>query len=166
MNLSFNSYTNKGGKLKLGVLLLVFILPCFCQAQTATNTAPVVDHIAICVRDLKKSIAFYTDVMHLQKVPNPFADTVHQWYSLGNNVKLHAIQGNCTGKHDKAEHLCFAVGSVLEFAKQLDKLNIPYGNWKGDSKEPTLRQDAVLQLYFQDPDGYWIEINSPAKGKN
>ena len=163
MIFSFNSNANKAGKLKLGLLLLTFILPAFCQAQTGSNATPVVDHIAICVRDLKKSVAFYTDVLHLQKVPNPFADTVHQWYSLGNHIKLHAIQGDCTGKHDKAEHLCFTVSSVKEFAKKLDELNIPYGNWKGDSKEPTLRQDGVLQLYFQDPDGYWIEINSPAK---
>ena len=162
-------FMNLGGiiadKLKWAILLAIFISPCFCQAQSATDAAPVVDHIAICVRDLKKSTAFYTEVMHLQKVPNPFADTLHQWYSLGNHVKLHAIQGNCTYKHDITEHLCFAVGSVKEFAKKLDELHIPYGNWNGTSKEPTLRPDGVLQLYFQDPDGYWIEINSPAKGK-
>lgn len=161
----FKSNTPVAGKFKLGILSLAFILPSLCHAQTGTDVKPVVDHIAICVRDLKKSTAFYTDVMHLQKVPNPFADTVHQWYSLGNHVKMHAIQGDCTGQHGKAEHLCFTVSSVKEFAKKLDELNIPYSNWKGDSKEPTLRQDGVLQLYFQDPDGYWIEINSPAKGK-
>lgn len=160
----FNSNINMG-KLKFAIPFMAFILPVFCQAQTGTDAVPVVDHIAICVHDLKKSTAFYTDVMHLQKVPNPFADTVHQWYSLGNGVKLHAIQGDCTGKREKAEHLCFTVSSVKEFAKKLDAMNIPYNNWKGDSKEPTLRQDGVLQLYFQDPDGYWIEINSPAKGK-
>jgi lactoylglutathione lyase len=165
MSIFMNLSALATGRLKWAALLAVFLFPCFCQAQTATDAAPVVDHIAICVRDLKKSTAFYTEVMHLQKVPNPFADTLHQWYSLGNHVKLHAIQGNCSYKHDITEHLCFAVGSVKEFAKKLDELHIPYGNWKGDSKEPTLRPDGVLQLYFQDPDGYWIEINSPAKGK-
>lgn len=163
MSLLINLNTHKTGKLKkLGLLLAAFALPVFCFAQSGPDTIPVVDHIAICVKNLKKSTAFYTDVMHLQKVSNPFADTVHQWYSLGNHVKLHAIQGNCTGVHIKAEHLCFSVGSVTEFAKTLDRLSIPYSNWNGDSKEPTLRKDGVLQLYFQDPDGYWIEINSPA----
>jgi lactoylglutathione lyase len=81
-------------------------------------------------------------------------------------IKLHAIQGDCTGVHPYSRApYAFAVGSVHEFAKKLDKLNIKYGNWKGDSKEPTLRADGVLQLYFQDPDGYWIEINSPAPKK-
>lgn len=162
MNFFYNTFTtSKAGKLLL--LITACLLPALSRAQSASNVTPVIDHIAICVRDLKKSVAFYTQVMHLEKVANPFADTVHQWYKLGNNVKLHAIQGDCSVPHPKSEHLCFAVGSVKEFAIQLDKLNIAYANWNGDSKEPTLRKDGVLQLYFQDPDGYWIEINSPAK---
>jgi lactoylglutathione lyase len=144
--------------IKFIVAALTISLPSIAFSQTAT-----VDHIAICVKDLKKSTTFYTEVMHLQKVDNPFADTVHQWYNIGNNIKMHAIQGNCTVSHQKSDHLCFAVASVSEFAKNLKKLNIPYSNWKGDSDQPTLRADGVLQLYFQDPDGYWIEINSPAK---
>jgi lactoylglutathione lyase len=165
MSLLFTSSNNKPVKIKLGLLLAVFLLPVFCMAQAGTDAVPVVDHIAICVKDLKKSTAFYTNVMHIEKVGNPFGDTVHQWYNLGNHIKLHAIQGKCSDTHIKAEHLCFTVGNVKEFAKNLDKLNIPYANWNGDSKEPTLRKDGVLQLYFQDPDGYWIEINSPAAKK-
>ena len=38
-------------------------------------------------------------------------------------------------------------------------MNIKYGNWKGDSKEPQVRPDGIKQVYLQDPDGYWIEIN-------
>jgi lactoylglutathione lyase len=153
MSLLLNLDARKPGKLKSILLIAVFVLPRFCFAQSGTDAVPVVDHIAICVKDLKKSVAFYTDVMHLRKVANPFKDTVHQWYSLGNGVKLHAIQGDCIGTHPIGEHLCFSVGSVHEFAGKLDKLNIKYSNWKGDSKEPTLRADGVLQLYFQDPDG-------------
>lgn len=140
----------------------IIISALFCAKSSFSQTATV-DHIAICVKNLKKSTAFYTAVLHLQKTNNPFADTVHQWYNIGNGIKLHAIQGDCNGVHQKSDHLCFKVASVTEFAKTLDKLGIPYSNWKGDSKEPTLRADGVLQLYFQDPDGYWIEINSPAK---
>jgi len=145
--------------IKSAVIILALALPSITSAQTIAT----VDHIAICVKDLKKSTAFYTQVMHLQKTGNPFADTVHQWYNIGNHIKMHAIQGNCTSSHQKSDHLCFTVASVAEFAKDLKKLNIPYSNWKGDSDQPTLRADGVLQLYFQDPDGYWIEINSPAR---
>ena len=134
-----------------------------CPKISRSQSIATVDHIAICVKDLKKSTAFYTNVLNLQKVDNPFADTVHQWYNIGNGIKMHAIQGSCTNSHQKSDHLCFKVASVKEFAKGLKANGIPYSNWKGDSDEPTLRADGVLQLYFQDPDGYWIEINSPAK---
>jgi len=145
------------------LLVITVLLPVVCKAQKGTDVSPVIDHIAITTSNLKKSTEFYTKVLHLKKVNNPFADTVHQWYSLGNNVKLHVIQAERNEKQVKGVHLCFTVSSVKEFAKTLEQMNIPYSNWKGDSKEPTFRADGVLQLYFQDPDGYWIEINSPAK---
>ncbi len=145
------------------LLVITMLLPAVCKAQKGTDISPVIDHIAITTGNLKKSTEFYTKVLHLKKVDNPFADTVHQWYSLGNNIKLHVIQAERNEKQVKGVHLCFTVSSVKEFAKTLEQMNIPYSNWKGDSKEPTFRADGVLQLYFQDPDGYWIEINSPAK---
>lgn len=145
------------------LLVITVFLPSVCRAQKGTDISPVIDHIAITTSNLKKSTEFYTKVLHLKKVDNPFADTVHQWYSLGNNIKLHVIQAERNEKQVKGVHLCFTVSSVKEFAKTLEQMNIPYSNWKGDSKEPTFRADGVLQLYFQDPDGYWIEINSPAK---
>ncbi|QTE37766.1 VOC family protein [Mucilaginibacter sp. P25] len=153
----------KTAKLTTLLLAITVLLPVVCKAQNGTDISPVIDHIAITTGNLKKSTEFYTKVLHLKKVDNPFADTVHQWYSLGNNVKLHVIQAERNEKQVKGVHLCFTVSSVKEFAKTLDQMNIPYSNWKGDSKEPTYRADGVLQLYFQDPDGYWIEINSPAK---
>ncbi|MGF7074748.1 VOC family protein [Mucilaginibacter sp. 3215] len=153
----------KTAKLTRLLLAITVLLPVVCKAQNRTDISPVIDHIAITTGNLKKSTEFYTKVLHLKKVANPFADTVHQWYSLGNNVKLHVIQAERNEKQVKGVHLCFTVSSVKEFAKTLDQMNILYSNWKGDSKEPTYRADGVLQLYFQDPDGYWIEINSPAK---
>jgi lactoylglutathione lyase len=41
----------------------------------------------------------------------------------------------------------------------LKKANIPFEDWAGKSGAITLRVDGVKQIYFQDPDGYWIEIN-------
>lgn len=149
---------NSKKKLFIILLLSAFTLPMISYAQK-----PVVDHIAFCSKNLKKSLAFYTQVMHLQPVANPFNDTLHVWYNIGNNVKLHVIQGDCNETHQKADHLCFMVPSVKEFARMLKRMNIPYSNWKGDSDQPTLRPDGILQIYLQDPDGYWIEIDSPVE---
>jgi lactoylglutathione lyase len=45
----------------------------------------------------------------------------------------------------------------------LDKKNIDYESWTGEKKSVTLRVDKVKQIYFQDLDGYWIEINDAMK---
>ena len=41
----------------------------------------------------------------------------------------------------------------------LDALKIPYSDWPGAAHTVNHRDDGVRQIYFQDPDGYWIEIN-------
>lgn len=139
------------------ILLLAFGVPTFCFAQ---GNKPMVNHVAICAHNLQKSITFYSDVMELTKIPNPFKDTVHQWYSIGPGVALHVIKGGCPVEtHDINTHLCFSVASLPDFMKHLDQYKIKYGNWNGDYKKTQLRADGVTQIYFQDPDGYWIEVN-------
>ena len=49
--------------------------------------------------------------------------------------------------------------SVDAFIPNLTKNNIAYENWAGQSNAVTNRVDGVKQIYFKDPDGYWIEIN-------
>jgi len=40
----------------------------------------------------------------------------------------------------------------------LDQMHVKYRNFKGDGKI-SARPDGIKQIYFQDPDGYWIEVN-------
>jgi lactoylglutathione lyase len=47
-----------------------------------------------------------------------------------------------------------------EVTNTLLKLNIEYSDWPGTPNKNYVRKDGVKQLYFQDPDGYWIEINN------
>ncbi|HWD89795.1 MAG TPA: VOC family protein [Mucilaginibacter sp.] len=140
------------------VFTLIFALPCTLFAQ---DNKPSVNHVAICTHDLKKSIAFYNDVMELQKIPNPFHDTVHQWFRIGPDIALHVIAANCPAEaRDINTHLCFHVASLPDFMKHLDEYHIKYGDWTGNYKKTQVRADGVLQIYFQDPDGYWIEVNN------
>ena len=143
-------------RLVLWLSACLFAVTCYGQGNK-----PMMNHVAICAHDLKRSVAFYSDVMELTKIPNPFHDTVHQWYSIGPGNALHVIQADCPAvAHDINNHLCFSVSSLEDFMKHLDKFNIKYGNWAGDFKKTQLRADGVVQIYFQDPDGYWIEVNN------
>ena len=121
---------------------------------------PRLNHIAVYVVDLKISTAFYKDIIGLDTIPEPFHDGRHTWFSVGIKSHLHIISG-AKGKteHEKNSHLCFSVPSVADFIKVLEKNNVEYENWAGQKNTVTNRVDGVKQIYFKDPDGYWIEIN-------
>ncbi|QNF32048.1 VOC family protein [Adhaeribacter swui] len=145
-----------------GLLFLNFTA---AQAQTnstsvASNAPTRLNHIALHVNDLKKSTSFYENFLQLQQIPEPFHDGLHTWFTVGEKSHLHLIQGKARKTvYDKGEHLCFSVASVEDFIGRLNKANVKFENWVGKPQEYTLRTDGVKQVYFQDPDGHWIEVN-------
>jgi len=145
------------------LLLLIFLGgfggPPAARGQAPNDSPPTFNHAAVCVHDLQKSADFYQTVLALREIPNPFQDGIHRWFAIGTGLQLHVIQRDCQPTPNKNIHLCFRVASLRQFTKHLDQLNVAYSNLRGDSKEPTRRADGVQQIYLQDPDGYWIEIN-------
>jgi lactoylglutathione lyase len=130
------------------------------NAQANPPASAKLNHIAVYVSDLAKSTDFYKSLLNLPIIEEPFKDGKHTWFSLGAAGQLHLIQGKFEKqKFNKNEHLCFSVSSIDQFIAKLDKQKIEYSNWPGTAKEPTLRVDGVKQIYFQDPDGHWLEIN-------
>lgn len=146
------------------VYLLSFLIIATVSIQSSVmaqiKQKPVLNHIALYVFDLKKSTEFYRDVLQLDVIPEPFKDGKHTWFALGEYSQLHLIEGaKEIIPHEKSSHLCFSVKSLKEFITLLDKSKIDRINMKGDSRAPTVRPDGVSQIYFQDPDGYWLEVN-------
>jgi len=143
---------------KICFALLIGLVSFNCIAQS--NQKVLLNHIAVYVVDLKISTAFYKDIVGLDTIPEPFHDGRHTWFSVGVKSHLHIISG-AKGKaeHEKNTHLCFSVASVADFIKVLEKNNVEYENWAGQKNTVTNRVDGVKQIYFKDPDGYWIEIN-------
>ena len=39
-------------------------------------------------------------------------------------------------------------------------MGVKYGNFLGEEKKIAIRPDQISQIYLQDPDGYWIEVNN------
>jgi lactoylglutathione lyase len=80
--------------------------------------------------------------------------------NFGPKMRLHIISGATASlPKEKNAHLCFSVASVDAFIPKLVAAKVPYENWLGQQTAVTVRSDGVKQIYFQDPDGYWIEIN-------
>jgi len=60
----------------------------------------------------------------------------------------------------KGVHMAVSVKNFDLFINNLKGNNIPYGNWRGDENQIQLRNDGYKQVFFQDPQGYWIEVNN------
>ena len=144
-------------------LLRVISSSCYflCMLQSVNAQSPEFNHETILVVDMNKTADFYEKVMKLQRIPEPFHDNKHIWMKMGQHSQLHIVQGaKEVVAHDINIHMAFTVPSLEDFAKHLDSLNIKYGNWTQSSKQPQVRPDGIKQIYFQDPDGYWIEVNN------
>jgi lactoylglutathione lyase len=141
-------------------IIVLIIAPSFISQKLYSQQKAMLNHIAVYVVDLKISTAFYKDIIGLDTIPEPFHDGRHTWFSVGVKSHLHVISGAASKtEHDKNAHLCFSVPSVTEFTKVLEKNKVEYENWAGQKMAVTNRVDGVKQIYFKDPDGYWVEIN-------
>lgn len=141
-------------------LCLLLALACGCTLARAAADSPRINHIAFYVADLKVSAGFYEKVIGLPVIPEPFKDGRHAWFLIGPKTHLHIISGSTVSlPKEKNTHLCFTVPSVAEFIPRLTAAGVAYENWVGEKNAVTHRVDGVQQIYFQDPDGYWIEIN-------
>ena len=63
-------------------------------------------------------------------------------------------------KTNKAVHFALATTDFNAFVNHLETLNIEYSDWKDTPNKDYIRDDGIKQVYFQDPDGYWIEVNN------
>ena len=151
---------------KMILLSLVFTLApsllTLLTSQAAPSTKrPEFDHASVYVRDLQKSADFYDKVLGLERIPEPFHDGRHIWYRIGAHDQLHVISGATSAvPPDIDVHLAFRVMGFPEFVSRLDQMGISYRkSVHGEGKTATIRPDGVHQVYLQDPDGYWIEVN-------
>lgn len=155
--------------MKLSHLLFAALISvCTLQISLAQTTAPQspasLNHIALYVADLKVATDFYHDLFNLEKIYVPINDGKHTWFGLGLSTALHIISGATTrGSYFIDEHLCFSVPSIEVFVQKLKARNIVYMNFGKVVNQVSLRADGVHQIYFQDPDGHWLEVNDAKK---
>jgi lactoylglutathione lyase len=132
----------------------------FSIALKAQSSTARINHVAIYVVDLAKSTAFYRDIIGLDSIPEPFHDGKHTWLSICPGASLHIIAGaEQPRNYYKNNHICFSVPSVESFTKLLREKGIDWEDVSGKKGGITIRVDKVKQIWLNDPDGYWLEVN-------
>jgi catechol 2,3-dioxygenase-like lactoylglutathione lyase family enzyme len=151
--------------MKVLTFLLIFLA--FTLAVRGQDAEPIrftFHHISISVTDLDRSVKFYTSVLNLNEITDKGSTQGVRWFSLGDDKELHLISiVKEPVTTNKAIHLALTTPNFDAFVKKLDKLKIEYSDWPGNKGKINLRADGVKQVFLQDPDGYWIEVNSAAK---
>ncbi|RKR12846.1 catechol 2,3-dioxygenase-like lactoylglutathione lyase family enzyme [Maribacter vaceletii] len=140
--------------------ILLFLILIQCSILSSQDFSLTYDHYSIIVKDSDKSAKFYAEILKLKETPHPTLAKGFRWFLINNTQQIHLIQKeNPEYKKHKSVHLCLATQNLDTFTKHLKEKSITYYDWPGTKNEITRRADGVQQIYFQDPDGYWIEVN-------
>lgn len=137
------------------------------HAQQQSSLQLSFNHLALSVKDLDRSYDFYKRVLNLTEITNKTKVEGIRWFSLGDGKELHLIS-TAYFKRDsvitnKAIHMALTTNNFDELIKVFEANNIHYSDWPGTDRKINIRADGIKQIYLQDPDGYWIEINSVAE---
>lgn len=140
---------------KLTIALILFAS--FANAQNEFKLTK--DHDAIQVQDLNASAEFYGNVLGLKEIPNGGLGDHIRWFQLDNKVQIHLIESEDNIPKHKGVHMALNTNNLPGLMDFLEEREISFENWPGEKRTTNTRPDGVKQIYLQDPDGYWIEIN-------
>ena len=112
------------------------------------------NHVAIHVKNVEKSIDFYKNILGLSLMLRPAFDFKGAWFRLGHDQELHIIEGRTEPvvNDRQGAHFALKVDSLASFGEILKVNNI-------DHYPPKQRPDGLTQLFLIDPDGYFIELS-------
>ena len=118
------------------------------------------DHLALPVKKLKETGDFYVQILEYIEIPiRASKDPPKRWFIDADKKELHLISSDVNPKKEIVQHLAFATSDLDEFIKRLEKHCVPYYNYSREENQVQIRIDGIRQLYLQDPEGNWIEIN-------
>ena len=146
---------------KIILFLIAVILTNLLWAQDSTTFSLTFNHLAISVKDVNRSSEFYKNILKIKEIENRAKLEGVRWFSTEDGKELHLIS---IIKEpivlNKAIHIAFTTSNFDAVIKTLNEMNITYSDWPGNLNKINIRADGIKQIFFQDPDGYWIEVNS------
>lgn len=122
-------------------------------AYTLVMTITQLDHVAIHVEDVDRSVAFYRDVLKLEPLPRPDFDFPGAWFRIGPQQELHLIGARDSSVHsgNRGNHYAMEVTGIAAWETHL-------ANHGATFMPAKKRPDGATQIFVQDPDGHYIEL--------
>ena len=138
--------------------ILMFLVMTYSNAQSNPFNLSK-DHDAIQVKDLDASARFYGEILGLKEIPNGGLPDHIRWFQLDDKTQIHLIESEELPEKHKGVHMALNTGKLDALMQFLKEQNVAFENWPGEAGTTNTRPDGIKQIYLQDPDGYWIEIN-------
>jgi lactoylglutathione lyase len=116
------------------------------------------NHVAIHVADVERSVAFYRDVLQLAPIPRPAFSFPGAWFRLGHDQELHIIgeRQQAVVSHNRGNHYALLVDDLDAWERHLVEHHASFAPRR-------LRPDGAEQLFVIDPDGHYVELCTPPK---
>jgi catechol 2,3-dioxygenase-like lactoylglutathione lyase family enzyme len=112
-------------------------------------------HIALNVRDVRKSVDFYQDMVGMKLEWMPDAENAYLT-SGQDNLALHKLpDGVEPGPNQLVHHIGLVVRRPEDVDKWADRLRNRGVNL---AQEPKTHRDGARSFYFHDPDGLLIQL--------
>jgi len=118
-------------------------------------TIKALNHIAIYVENVEVSIQFYENALKLASMPRPAFDFPGAWFRIGIEQELHLIgtRHEPVVSGSRSNHFALEVADIESWEAYLTNQKVTFRPSKP-------RPDGAVQIFLQDPDGYWIELFS------
>lgn len=111
------------------------------------------NHVAIHVADVDRSVAFYRDILGLSPIPRPAFSFPGAWFRLGADQELHIIgeRTQAVVSHNRGNHYALQVDDLNAWERHLIACQARYVPRRR-------RPDGADQIFVIDPDGHYVEL--------
>jgi len=130
-------------------------------SEVSAMTASLrLNHMSILVSNLGRSAEFYQRVLELPEIECLAARPNIRWFGIGPEQSVHLIEGDFADTHVKMHtHFCITAPDFEAKIAHIAGAGVTYVNVAREPGKVHVRADGVRSVYFQDPDGYWIEVS-------
>ena len=110
-----------------------------------------INHFTVITNQLKASINFYNIILNLREGPRPNLKINGAWLYFKKTALIHLVEG-VKLQNGVIDHVALSVLYIDSYEKKLEKLGIKYTKKK--------LSNSINQIFFHDPNGARIELNS------